>query len=378
VNILFLTLSAGEGHNQVAKTLSQSILSIDNDTKIKIIDIFNYINPKLHKVLMEGYIKSIKYLPEIYSFFYRKTEEGESSLHEISELLNKTFVSRKIMKLIKDFQPNVIICTHPIPAEPISILKKKEKINIPVVITITDYTLHSTWLNKNLDYYIIPSDIFKYELEYWNIPLDKCKFYGIPVRSSFLENLNRNDICNELNLENKFTTLIMGGGLGLGNIMDTLDYIKTFDLDIQILVVTGQNKDLYEDLNSKYFTHGNIRIYRYFSEIHKLMTVSDVIITKPGGLTITEAIVKEVPLILTCSLPGQEERNTEFILNNGIGMIATSPNSLLTCIKTLENDKAKYNLIKQNMSKLKKPNALLDITKFILSFNEKRYKSLFI
>jgi processive 1,2-diacylglycerol beta-glucosyltransferase len=101
------------------------------------------------------------------------------------------------------------------------------------------------------------------------------------------------------------------------------------------------------------------------------MSVSDLIVTKPGGLTITEAIIKELPIVVSSSLPGQEERNIEFILNNSIGMLATSPNSLISCIKSLKKDEEKYNSIKLNMSKLKKPKASYDIANLILSLKRK-------
>ncbi len=380
MNILFFTISAGEGHNQVANTLAEELFEVDKNNKIEIIDAFNYINPKLHKVLMEVYIKSIKYMPELYSFFYKKTTESDSSFYDIGELLNKAFVSRKINRLLLSFKPDVIICTHPIPIEALCMLKRKNKIKTPILTTLTDYTLHSAWLKKDIDYYIISSEILKYELEHWQIPVEKCKFFGIPVRKAFYEKQNRQEICNELDLKNTFTALIMGGGLGLGNITDTLDYLVCNKLDIQIVVIAGKNKDLYNNLKAKYNKDNNldnVRIYGYMSDIHKIMSISDVIITKPGGLTVAEAITKELPIIITCNLPGQEERNAEFILNNGIGMVATSPHSLISSINILKENSDKYNMIKSNMNRLKKPKACSEIVNLILTMaNEKKSHSL--
>lgn len=370
MNILFFTVSAGEGHNQVAKTLCDAIQKVNKKHNVKIIDTFNYVNPNLHKILMKGYIRSIKYIPELYGYFYKKTEETDSSLHDLGELINKIFISRKLSKLLINFKPDVIVCTHPFPAEALSVLKRKGTISIPIITTLTDYTLHPIWINKEVDYYIISSENFKYELDYWQINPNKAKFYGIPVRDFFYNKLDRNELCKKLNISNTFTALLMGGGLGLGKITETLDYLLNYKVDIQIIVVTGKNQILYKQLNEKYINSNkfnNLKVFGFISNIHELMSISDVIITKPGGITITEALVKEVPIIVSSNLPGQEERNTEFILNNGIGMLATSPNTLISCINLLKENKEKYNIMKYNMSKLKKPNATKDIVNLILN-----------
>ncbi|MDK2919802.1 MAG: processive 1,2-diacylglycerol beta-glucosyltransferase [Candidatus Petromonas sp.] len=376
MNIVFFTLSAGEGHNQVAKTLADTILSLDNKHNIKIIDTFNYINPKLHKVLINGYLKSIKYLPELYGFLYRKTEDNGSSLHDVSELFNKAFISRKLLKFLSGFKPDVIICTHPFPAEALAVLKKHGKISIPIIITVTDYALHSSWLNKYIDFYILPTEKLKHELCFWDVPLHKSKFYGIPVRKCFYRELDREEVCKRLDISNTFTALLMGGGLGLGKITETIDCLVNNPIDIQIIVITGKNEELYNNLIAKYLSCSNksLKIYGYTPNIDEFMSVSDLIVTKPGGLTITEAIIKELPIIISSSLPGQEEKNIEFILNNGLGMRASNPNSLISCIKYLKENKEKYNNIKFNMSKFKKPKASYDIAKLILNLTRQSEK----
>jgi processive 1,2-diacylglycerol beta-glucosyltransferase len=377
MNIVFFTLSAGEGHNQVAKTLADTILSLNNQHNIKIIDTFNYVNPKLHKVLINGYLKSIKYLPELYGFLYRKTENSDNSLHDISELFNKAFISRKLLKFLWYFKPDAIICTHPFPAEALAVLKRQNKISIPIIITVTDYGLHSSWLNKDLDFYILPTEKLKHELDFWDVPIHKSKFYGIPVRKCFYRKLDRGEICKKLYIPNTFTVLLTGGGLGLGKITETIDCLANNPIDIQIIVITGKNQNLYKNLVTKYLSADNnskIKIYGYTPNIDEFMSISDLIITKPGGLTITEAIIKELPIIISSSLPGQEEKNIEFILNNGLGMRASNPNSLISCIKYLKENKEKYNNIKFNMSKFKKPKASHDIAKLILSLTRQSEK----
>lgn len=369
MNILFFTVSAGEGHNQVAKSITDYIHQHYPEHKVDVIDTFNYIHPNLHKIVLEAYIKSIKYTPALYGYFYKRTEITDSSLMDISEFINKVILSRKLSKLLSDFQPDVIICTHPFPAEALSTMKRKGKINIPIINTLTDYTIHPSWINKEVDYYILPSEIFVHEFQYWGIPQEKARFFGIPVDQKFSVPQDRKSLCQKLDVANTFTALITGGGLGLGNITETLNHLFTYEMDIQILVITGKNEDLYHYLSQ--LNRPNLKTYGYVNNMDELMGVSDVIITKPGGITVTECLNKELPIIINWSIPGQEERNTEFILNNGLGMIATSPNSLMSCINSLRNDIDKRYAIRRNMAKLKKPNATKDIAEFILNLKFK-------
>ncbi|TCO74571.1 MGDG synthase family glycosyltransferase [Marinisporobacter balticus] len=374
MNILFFTVSAGEGHNQVSKTVADYIKNHYANHNVKIIDTFNYMHPHLHKIIIETYMKSIKYMPALYRFIYNRSEVTDSSISDVSEFLNQVILSRKLSKLLSDFQPDVIACTHPFPAEALSVMKRKGKINMPLVTILTDYTIHPSWINKEVDYYILPSETFAYQFQYWEIPTEKARFFGIPIDEKFNSQPNRHQLCSKLDITNTFTALIMGGGLGLGNITETLNYLFTYNVNIQLLVVTGKNEDLYNYLSK--INRPNLKAFGFVNNIDELMSVSDLIITKPGGITLTESLNKELPIIVTSKLPGQEERNTEFILNHGIGMIATSPNSLISCINLLKDDQEKYNVFKQNMSRLKKTKATKDIAEFLLALCLEKTKNL--
>ncbi|AOT69092.1 MGDG synthase family glycosyltransferase [Geosporobacter ferrireducens] len=367
MNFLFFTVSAGEGHNQVAKTVADQLKNHDPGHNVEIIDTFNYMHPHLHKIVFEAYIKSIKYIPALYGFIYKRSEYTDSSITDVSEFLNKVLLSKKLLRLIDDFKPDVIVCTHPFPAEALSVLKRKNKINIPIISILTDYAIHPSWINKEVDYYILPSENFIHEFQYWQIPPEKGRFLGIPVDEKFKAQLDRNQLCAKLGVENTFTALIMGGGLGLGNITETLNYLFTYNIDIQIIAIAGKNEELYRYLSQ--INRDNLKVFGYVNNIDEFMSVSDIIITKPGGITVTESLIKELPIIVTWNLPGQEERNTEFILNNGIGMVATSPNSLISCISLLKEDKEKYGIIQQNMHRLRKPDSTKAIVEFLLNLS---------
>lgn len=371
MNILFFTVSAGEGHNKVASTISDYISKNFPNNNTMIIDTFHYVNVNLHKIIIETYMKSLKYLPTLYGYVYKKTEDCDSSILDVSDFLNNIFLSRKLKKLLKDFKPDVIVCTHPFPAEALSALKKKGCISVPMINILTDYTIHPSWIQSEVDYFIFPCESFKYQLDFWNIHPSKARFFGIPIENKFYNNLDKKSLRNKFNLQDSFTTLLMGGGFGLGNIKESLDYIASYNSDMQIIAITGKNKSLYNYLSN--IENSNIKVFGYVDNIHELMSVSDLIVTKPGGITVTEALSKELPIIISYSLPGQEQRNTEYILNNSIGMVANNPTSLLSCINTLKNDHEKYTQLKDNMAKLKRSDSLKNISNFILNLNKNKH-----
>ncbi|MBF8982575.1 hypothetical protein IZY60_03390 [Lutibacter sp. B2] len=367
MNILFFTVSAGEGHNQVSKTIANNIEKNYKEHNVKVIDTFHYVHPHLHKIIIETYMKSIKYIPALYGFMYKLSEVSDSSIIDVSEFLNKVLLSRKLKTLLDDFNPDVIVCTHPFPAESLSAMKRKGTLSVPIVTILTDYTIHPSWINKEVDYFLFPSENFIYQFEYWGIPKEKSRFFGIPTNENFNIIHDRNELCEKFAISNTFTALIMGGGLGLGNITETLNHLFDYHVNIQIIVIAGKNEALYKYLSN--MDKPNLKVFGFVDNIDELMSVSDCIITKPGGITITESLNKELPIIVTWNLPGQEERNTEFILNNGIGMVATSPNSLISCINILKEDQEKYLSFKHNMSKLKKINAVHDISDFLITLS---------
>lgn len=362
MNVLLFSVSIGSGHDLAAQAIEQEIIKRYPDAQTKIVDTFKYINPVLNKVVVGSYMESLKFNPKIWGFLYQQAEEGEKFV-DITQLLSN-LVSPKLNKLVKNFSPDVIICTHAFPSGILSVLKGREKIQVPLITVLTDYTVHPFWIHKYIDTYVIPADELKYVLLEQGVPEEKIKTFGLPIRSEFTLPVNKQEARKELGLVDKITVLVMGGGLGLGAIKQIIYNLGYADLDIQIIVVAGKNNKLRTQLDLMKLKNP-IKVLGFVTEVHKLMAASDLIITKPGGLTTAEVLSKALPMIITSPLPGQEDRNTEFLLNNGLAKIVRKEDQLVLSIKQLINNPLRMKQMREMATSLAKPQAAKDLVDFI-------------
>lgn len=198
---------------------------------------------------------------------------------------------------------------------------------------------------------------------------EKIKPYGIPVEKSFLTNRSRETVLSELNLDpNKFTVLLMGGSFGAGSIKDTLSELISIDRDFQIIVITGRNKSLKEKLEKNLMSHEqsidkNICVLGFTDKMNDLLSAVDILVSKPGGLTTTESLLKEVPMIVPYFIPGQEEENLDFLSNCGASLRTSKKYTLSIILKVLIDNPDRIEMTKENIRSIKKLNASQDIAK---------------
>ena len=245
-----------------------------------------------------------------------------------------------------------------------------EDLNIPPLMTVlTDYTTHSAYIQNEIDYYIAGHEYVKELLIEDGIDEEKIKPYGIPVEKSFLTNRDRETVLSELNLDpNKFTVLLMGGSFGAGNIKETLDELVSIDRDFQIIVITGRNKSLKEKLeksllSSETTIDKNICVLGFTDKMNDLLSSVDILVSKPGGLTTTESLLKEVPMIIPYFIPGQEEENLDFLSNCGASLRTSKKYTLSVILKVLIDNPDRIKMLKENIKSIKKLNASQDIAK---------------
>ena len=365
---LILSVSAGGGHHQAALAIDKYINKYEPESTVKVLDTIKYINPILDKFIIGGYLKAVKNTPSIYGKLYKLTEnmKSEDGLKSFSNKFNE-MMAFKILPSIKEFNPDIIICTNFFPLEMISILKEKKELNTPLVCVITDYGSHGVWLNSNVDSYIVSNSDMIDELEQNGVSRNIIFDYGIPVNEDFLKLHQRSATLSELQFsENKKTVLIMGGSLGLGRISKIYSELSTSKAKIQIIVIAGSNKKLYNHLlNLREMSAVETRVFGYTSDVNKYMQCSDLLITKPGGLTISEALICKTPLALFSPIPGQEKKNENFLLKHNI---AISLDADLNCKKVIEdllNNTTLLESMKTNCEKYAKPNCGQDIYKLL-------------
>ncbi|MFD3158280.1 glycosyltransferase [Haloimpatiens sp. FM7330] len=365
MNVLILTISAGAGHMKASEALKEYILSNDSNSKIEIIDTYKYINPVLEKILIGGYIKAIKKSPSLFKKLYNHTET-DNSLAIVSTKINEILAFRLLPK-IKDINPDIIISTHPFPNEIMSILKNYNELKIPTISLLTDYAPHSFWIRPGIDAYIISNDEMTYEMTLRGVNKANIFSYGIPVLPKFTKKYNRQELLQSLNLSpNKKNLLIMGGSLGIGKIIDVYIDLCQIDEDIQIIIITGNNKKLFNELKTLSKTSSKeTKVIGYTEDVNKYMQCSDILITKPGGITITEALISHTPLALFSAIPGQEEKNAEFLLKHNLAITIEDFPTCKDAITSLLHSPNKLKSMKLNCDKFSKPNCGNDIYNLI-------------
>lgn len=367
MKILMLSVSAGGGHMNAALALKSYIIKKYKYAEIEIIDTIKYINPILDKLIIGSYLKSLKLSPNIFGMIYNYSETDQN----ISTITNKVnqILSSKIYPLIENFNPDIIISTHPFSTEMLSILKGKKLIDIPCVTIMTDYTPHNLWIHSNVDAYIVSNDTMIKEMLGRNVCEDIIFPYGIPISPDFTSSHNKNNTLSSLDLSSdKDTLLLMGGILGMGNILDVYKDLISLPIDFQIIILAGKNDKLLSSLNEyTYNSTKETRIIGFTREVNKYMQACDLLITKPGGLTITEALVSGIPMAIFSPLPGQEEKNAEFLLSHNVAINLYDGFNCKDKICKVLNNKKILNDMKFKAIKLSKPNCCENILQLLES-----------
>ena len=391
--VLIMSASTGGGHNRAARAIKEELTnkSVNGITiDCEIIDSLKIVNGTMDKLISRGYEKSAKYTPKAWGGVYKLTETNLISRNEFKDNPLTSLVSRKLKKLIEIKKPDLIIGTHPFPMIALSTLKRNsisyannesntfteslhkyyENLNIPPLVTVlTDYTTHSAYIQNEIDYYIAGHEYVKELLIEDGNDSDKIKPYGIPVEKSFLSHRDRAVVLSELNLDpNKFTVLLMGGSFGAGSIKDTLSELISIDRDFQIIVVAGRNKSLKDKLDKTIALNQDnidkkICVLGFTDKMNDLLASVDILVSKPGGLTTTESLLKEVPMIVPYFIPGQEEENLDFLSNCGASLRTSKKYTLGIILKVLIDNPDRIDMAKQNIRSIKKLNASQDIAK---------------
>ena len=372
MNILFLSVSAGGGHGRAAEAVKERIDLKYPSSRTMIVDALKYISPLVDRLIMGSYINTIKKTPNIYRKLYRLSEYDSNIINISNNIFGA--LSGKLQSLINNFNPSAIVCTHPITLQMVSYLKKRNNIFCPVIAVITDFTEHILWRQDGIDAYVVGHEFIKEKMIDTGISPSIIHNLGIPVSMAFLERKNKKKLLNKLGLNDHPTALIMGGSLGFGEMYTAFQILQKSKKVSQIIAITGKNQKLKTQLeNSSQVKDKKVKILGYTNLVADYMEVSDFIITKPGGLTISEALIKELPIFIMSPIPGQEEKNAQFLVNSGAAVRITPEDNIDSILRqTLENP-LRLRYMKEMSRSLAKPHAAEDI---MLLLEELTYQNL--
>lgn len=327
--ILILTGDLGDGHKQAARALVEAAGLYKPDVPVEVVDFMEWTHPRLHNFNKYCYLQWVKTFPSLYGYLFQKTRNDNSFSHLIKKV--RLFGLGRMLKLLMEVRPTVVVSTFPSAAAAMSILKMNGLTDVPTVTVITDHTDHSYWIHPGTDRYIVGSEHVRRALHRFHVSGDRVTVTGIPVRPQFFQTYDRNTLRIRHDLDTAMpTVMVMGGGYGMiGKEFVNLLLSDALPERMQFIIVCGHNTklrlQLEEDLRG---CKHMIRLTGYVDYVHELMAVSDLLITKPGGLTTAEALSLELPMLLYKPLPGQEQDNVDYLLHAGVALLAESETDL--------------------------------------------------
>ena len=363
--VLILSASVGAGHMRAAEAIEKAFKELKLAEDVKNIDVLNYTNPLFRRLYSKAYLEMVNNMPEVLGWMYNSLDKPWEN--ERSRLALDRLNTQPLIKFLKAEKPDLAICTHFLPAEIISWLKAKEKVNFPQAIVVTDFDAHAMWLCHHYEQYFVALNDTKALLSKIGIPSEKITVSGIPIDPVFSEQKDKRAMREKFGLDtDKLTIMVSAGGFGVGNIEQLLQALTDLQTPSQILAICGRNEDLkvkleklaVEKLNNEFVTFHPIG---FTNAMDEYMSASDLIVGKPGGLTTSEAMAKGLIFVVVNPIPGQEVRNSDHLLEKGCAIKCNDLHILAYKIDKLVNDSVRFETMKENVAKFARPLAAFEI-----------------
>ncbi|WP_028399845.1 diglucosyl diacylglycerol synthase [Ectobacillus panaciterrae] len=362
--VLILTAHYGNGHVQVAKTLEQTFRQRGIENVI-VCDLFAESHPVLTDITKYLYLKSYTIGKELYRLFYY----GVEKIYDKKIAVWYANFGRKRLKSILQIEkPDLVINTFPIIAVPE--LKKQTGFSIPVYNVLTDFCLHKIWVHREVDRYFVATDHIKELIEEIGIPRNHVTVTGIPIRQNFESSVTSESLHAKYGLcSSKKTLLIVAGAHGvLGDVKELCQLFMTIP-ELQIAVVCGKNKMLKEELQELHQQSDALKVFGYVENIDELFRITTCMITKPGGITLSEVVALQVPVILYKPVPGQENENALYFERKGAAVVVRQEEDVFLKTKALLQNDKKLQQMRESMKKMYHPHAAFHIVDTILEEN---------
>ena len=360
--ILILSASVGNGHTTAAESLKQAFEIKGLANEIRHEDVLKFTNPLFRRLYGKAYLDLVNRAPEILGWVYDQLDEPWKT--EKRRLFFDKLNAAPLIKMIREYDPDWIVCTHFLPSEIVSDLKTKGKLKCPQAIVVTDFDVHALWFSRNYEHYFVALDESKANLVAHGFESEKITVTGIPIAPLFSEEKSKRSMREKYGLDVDVPTVILSlGGFGVGRIDTLLDALRTIPRPIQILAMCGRNEEMKTQLESVSKTDDTVRVVPvgYTKAMDEYMSASDLIVGKPGGLTTCEALAKGLVFVIVNPIPGQEERNSDHLLENGVAIRSNNPATLGFKIEQLLDDPARLKQMHKNALALAKPRAAMEI-----------------
>lgn len=368
IKISLLYVEAGHGHRKVAEAIAEELKSSGSEFQIEIQDALEKTNPLFKKSYPQIYYQMVMRAPWLWGFFYyfinlRFVYFLISPLRTIWNWLH----SKRLREYVINGHFDYILFTHFFPAEVCATLKRKGKLHSSLITVVTDVIPHAVWQNPGTDFYWVMAEKSIPPLLKTGINRDKIYPNGIPISSKFTETKDVQSLQNQFGLkQNRLTTLFTSGSFGIGPIEKVLDSFGSLSDQIQAIVVCGKNRVLHDHLSNRRFPF-TVSLFGFVDNMDEIMSVTDLMIAKPGGATMCEGLVKGIPMIIMSPIPGQETYNAQWLLEEKAAFRLKNPEDIKALVSDILNHPEILESARRAIRRIAKPNAGKDLVDFILS-----------
>lgn len=368
--VLILSVSAGAGHTRAAEAVKAHAALLPSPAHAVHIDVMTLVPETFRRLYADAYISLVERHPAVWAYLYQKTDKMARNapmarLRRGIERLN----TRELRDAITREKPDHILCTHFLPAELLAHEIARGRCHTPVWVQITDFDLHRLWVQPGMAGYFVANHEVAFRLANHGIASERVHVTGIPIMPAFATPLDRGNCAVELGLTPGRTTLLMmSGGVGLSGMLESVEKMMHIDGDFQIVALAGRNARLLAQLRKLANDHpGRLFPLGFTTTIERIMAAADLAVSKPGGLTTSECLAMHLPMIVLSPIPGQEEHNADFLLEQGVALKANDAIGLEWRVRTLLSNPREIESMKGRMSRLGRPLAAHAVLEKMLS-----------
>jgi processive 1,2-diacylglycerol beta-glucosyltransferase len=373
--VLVLSASAGAGHVRAAQALERAFIDLDAAEEVRHIDALDYTNKLFRNLYTKAYLDLVNTTPDLFGWLYDRLDKPWKSdrLLLAFDKLN----TRPLVRLLREYRPEILICTHFLPSEIISLLKARERLAYRQAIVVTDFDAHAMWLCNHYEHYFVALDETRVYLTVLGIPAEKVSVTGIPIDPVFAQAKDKRAMRDKHGLkQDRATILVSAGGFGVGPIDTLIRSLLQLRNKAQVIAICGRNQELKGRLDqiAARLAPDNpvaLKVVGYTMEMDELMAASDLVLGKPGGLTTSEALAKGLVFVVVNPIPGQEERNADHLLEAGAAIRCNNLPVLAYKIDLLLDDSERFAAMQANARRLARPRSAYGIVNKLLELREK-------
>ena len=374
--VLILSASAGAGHIRAAEALEKAFKQSSAKREIRNIDVLNYTNKVFRHLYSNAYIDMVNMMPEVMGWLYDHLDKPWKN--ERRRLALDRLNTRPLIKLLEEYNPDIAVCTHFLPAEILSWLKAKKRITCKQAIVVTDMDVHAMWLCRHYEQYFVALEETRVHMEKLGIDAGKLTVSGIPIDPVFALTKDKRAMRVKHGLSpDKTTILVSAGGFGVGRIEDLFTCLSELQHEAQIVFLCGRNEELKKKLERRSArrrddSKASIISVGYTTLMDEYMSASDILLGKPGGLTTSEALSKGLVFVIVNPIPGQEERNSDHLLEEGVAIRCNNLPVLAYKVDQLLEDTERFQRMQASARRLARPHAARDVVNKLLELTSIR------